>query len=102
MAHAQAARENPNLVPVDDLYIPDWDIREGRPEEDIDAVARSLQEEGQIVPILLGRETDDGTEIVDGVHRFLAAKRLGWHQLDAIQLGCGHSRGGPHEGMGSV
>jgi len=44
MAQAQAARENPNLVPVDDLYIPDWDIREGRPEEDIDAVARSLQE----------------------------------------------------------
>jgi len=86
MAQATAARENPNLVPVDDLYIPDWDIREGRPEEDIDAVARSLQEEGQIVPILLGRETDDGTEIVDGVHRFLAAKRLGWHQLDAIQL----------------
>lgn len=86
MSSAKAARANPNFVPVDDLFIPGWDIRDGRPEEDIRAVARSLEEEGQIIPVLLGRETDEGIEIVDGVHRFLAAKRLGWHKLDAIQL----------------
>jgi ParB family chromosome partitioning protein len=86
MGQAKAARQNPNFVPLDDLYIPEWDIRDGRPEEDIRSVARSLEEEGQIVPVLLGRETEEGIEIVDGVHRFLAAKRLGWHQIDAIQL----------------
>jgi ParB family chromosome partitioning protein len=86
VAEASAARENPNFVPLDSLFIPSWDIREGRPEEDIRSVARSLEEEGQIVPVLLGRETDKGIEIVDGVHRFLAAKRLGWHRIDGVQL----------------
>lgn len=86
MSDPQAARENPNWVPVDELYIPDWDIRDHRPEEDIRAIMRSLDEEGQVVPILLGRRDDDGIEVVDGVHRFLAAKRLGWKRLDGIQL----------------
>jgi len=86
MSEPRAARQNPNWYPRDDMFIPDWDIRDGRPEEDIKVVADSLQEEGQVVPVLLGQETDQGREIVDGVHRYLAAKRIGWNRLDAIML----------------
>lgn len=68
------------------MQIPRWDIREGRNEEDIRIIARSMETEAQMQPIILGEEIDGAYEIVDGVHRYLAAKRLDWKEIDCMRL----------------
>lgn len=80
-------RKNPNAIPLGSLKQPDFDVREYRTDEDIDSIAKSMDEEGQIMPLLLGEKEDGVYEILDGNHRFLAAKRLGWPDIDCIQTG---------------
>lgn len=46
----------------------------------------SLQDEGQLLPILV-REVDGGFEIVDGEHRWRAAKQLGVEEMSINNLG---------------
>lgn len=86
MSDHRFARANPAPIPLDQLKIPDWDIREGRNEDDILDIARSMEKEAQMQPILLGEKDGQLWEIVDGVHRYLAAKRLGWEDVDAMRL----------------
>ena len=55
-----------------------------------DKLEKSLAKFGQELPIIV-REVagEEGTylEIVDGEHRFEAAKSLGWKDIEAINLG---------------
>lgn len=82
----RSARASDNPVPIDQLVIPEWDIRDHRPPEDVMAVQASLQEEGQIMPVLLSEREDGLFDLVDGVHRYLAAKQAEWDRLDGIVL----------------
>jgi Predicted transcriptional regulators len=41
------------------------------------------------MPILLGSKDGDRYPILDGNHRYLAAKRAGWPDIDCIQTGAG-------------
>lgn len=86
MTDERFARAQPNPKPLDTLKIPDWDIRSERNEDDIRTIAASMQEEAQMQPILLGDESNGQYEIVDGVHRYLAAKRLEWPDVDTMRL----------------
>jgi len=50
-------------------------------------VKESLQNHGQVVPILV-RELKDGSfEIVNGFHRYSAMKELGWKNVEIKNLG---------------
>jgi len=82
-------RQNPNPVPLDSLKHPDFDVREYRTDEDIANIRKSLERKGQIMPILVGEKEGDQYPILDGNHRYLAAKRAGWPDIDAIQTESG-------------
>lgn len=85
MADDRFLRENPNPVPLDALKHPDFDVREYRTDQDIRNIRKSLERKGQIMPILLGQEENGQYPILDGNHRYLAAKRAGWTDMDCIQ-----------------
>lgn len=92
MAQATAdrfLRKNPNPIPLDSLEQPDYDVREYRTDHDIENIARSMDEEGQVMPVLLGEKSGGVYPILDGNHRYLAAKELGWPDLDCIETGAG-------------
>jgi len=80
-------RQNPNPVPLDTLSTPDFDVREYRTDADIENIRESMDNKGQIMPILLGSPDNGVYPILDGNHRYLAAKRAGWPDIDAIQTG---------------
>jgi len=82
-------RENPNPVPLDALTQPEYDVREYRTDKDIDNIRRSMEDKGQVMPVLLGGKDGGTYPILDGNHRYLAAKRAGWPNIDAIQTGAG-------------
>lgn len=85
MSDDRFVRRDPNPLPLDVLKPPEFDVREYRTDEDIDNTAATLDEEGQVLPILVGSKRDGQFPILDGNHRYLAAKRLGWPNIDAIQ-----------------
>lgn len=82
-------RANPNPLPLDVLKHPDFDVREYRTDEDIENIRKSLEAKGQIMPILVGEKENGQHPILDGNHRYLAAKRAGWPTIDAIQTRAG-------------
>ena len=89
MSSDRFLRANPNPVPLDQLKHPDFDVRDYRTDEDIANIRKSLERKGQIMPILLGQEENGKYPILDGNHRYLAAQRAGWHDIDAIQTKAG-------------
>jgi ParB family chromosome partitioning protein len=89
MSDDRFLRKDPTPIPLDQLKPPEFDVREYRSDEDINNTAKTLEREGQIMPILVGAEQNGVYPILDGNHRYFAAKRLGWHDLDAIKTKAG-------------
>lgn len=79
-------RQGANPIPLDVMRQPSFDVRKGRIEDDIQDIKHSLEHEGQYYPVFLSKREDGTYEILDGNHRYLAAKRLNWPDLDAIVL----------------
>lgn len=91
MSDDRFLRQDPNPVPIDQLKQPDYDVREFREDADIENIRKALEEDGQLMPLLLGEQENGQYPILDGNHRYLAAKRLGWPALDCIHVGGGLS-----------
>jgi len=89
MSDQRFVRKNPDPVPLDTLKEPDWDVREYRTDEDINNIAETMDQKGQVMPILLGQQQNGQYPVLDGNHRVLAARRLGWPNIDAIQTASG-------------
>lgn len=89
MSDDRFLRANPNPITLDALKPPEFDVREYRTDDDIDNIRRSLDRKGQIMPILVGEKVDGQYPILDGNHRYLAAKRLDWPTIDAIRTKAG-------------
>jgi ParB/RepB/Spo0J family partition protein len=89
MAQPNFLRTNPHPKPIDVLQQPDFDVREYRTDEDINNIADSLAEKGQVMPVLIGQQQGEQYPVLDGNHRVLAAKRLGWDAVDCIQTKAG-------------
>jgi len=89
MSDSQFLRADPNPKPVDVLSQPDFDVREYRTDADINNIADSLANKGQVMPVLIGQQQGDTYPVLDGNHRVLAAKRLGWNRVDCIQTRAG-------------
>lgn len=51
-------------------------------EEEVEALAKSMSEQGQLQPVIL-RKTGERYEIVAGDRRCLAANMLGWDEIEA-------------------
>jgi ParB/RepB/Spo0J family partition protein len=86
---ANEARHTPR---VDDITIPEHRLRAVQ-EDAVATLAESMSLIGQRVPITV-RETpgpggdgaNEGFVVVAGIHRLLAARRLGWERIDATCL----------------
>lgn len=69
------------IKPIDSLVPLESNPRRG----DVDAIMASLQEFGQVTPIVV-RPNGDGTyTVLAGNHRVEAAKRLGWSHLAVVE-----------------
>lgn len=75
---------DPEMAPIKGLKQHPRNPRKG----DVDAVAESLQANGQFRPVLVQRVTDDGkpNRICAGHHLVLAAKSLGWKEVGVVYL----------------
>jgi len=68
------------VFPIDQLVHLNNNPRKG----DVNAIAASYQEFGQIKPIVV-KQNDDGTAtIVAGNHQVMAAKQLGWNEIAVV------------------
>lgn len=68
------------VFPIDQLVHLNNNPRKG----DVNAIAASYQEFGQIKPIVV-KKNDDGTAtIVAGNHQVMAAKQLGWNEIAVV------------------
>jgi len=79
-------RMNLEELSIDEVFPNRWNPNQ-QSEFIFDKLVKSLDDEGEVLPILV-REKDDGTyEIIDGEHRWKAAKRLGADKILVNNLG---------------
>ena len=77
------------MVPLSDLYTPDWNPRKFIVESDTDDLAAFMEAGGKIDRILIWKGNGQAPwAIIEGQRRFLAAKRLGWTHLEAEEVDC--------------
>jgi len=70
------------IVSVDSLLNLDNNPRKGN----IDAIAASYKEFGQIKPIVAKKNEDGTSTVIAGNHQLMAAKKLGWEKIACIFL----------------
>ena len=78
-------KENLLKVDIDKVHPNSWNPKELNTKE-YENVKKSLEINGYAQPILV-REDGDGFEIIDGQHRFLAAKELGYSEIYIYNAG---------------
>jgi len=71
-------------IPLDRIVInPEIAARVKVDEEHLDVLMKSLKEDGQLHPITVRPLPDGRYELIDGLHRVEASKRLGWRDIEA-------------------
>lgn len=71
-------------IPLDRIVInPEIVARVKVDEEHLDVLMKSLKEDGQLHPITVRPLPDGRYELIDGLHRVEASKRLGWRDIEA-------------------
>ena len=71
-------------IPLDKIVVnPEIVARTKVDEEYLKILMKSLKEDGQLHPITVRPLPDGRYEIIDGLHRVEAAKRLGWKDIEA-------------------
>ncbi|RLE78478.1 MAG: hypothetical protein DRJ52_10375 [Thermoprotei archaeon] len=71
-------------IPLSQLVVnPEIAARVKVDEEYLKFLMKSLAEDGQLHPILVRPLPNGKYEIIDGIHRVEAAKRLGWREIEA-------------------
>jgi hypothetical protein len=90
----------PKIVDIERIQPNDWNPKDSIEESDFnktkfEEIKLNLQKKKQYMPILVRRLSDDEKkdspsidyQIVDGYHRWLAAKELGWPKILVWDLG---------------
>jgi ParB family chromosome partitioning protein len=80
-----------SIVKIDKILPNAWNPKKFYLEDEdgkknYERIKKSITKHGQIDPILV-REIDNGYEIVNGFHRYTAAKELGYKELEIKNLG---------------
>jgi hypothetical protein len=77
------------MLPLPELYVPDWNPRrfvDPSEQEDLEAFMRTW---GRVERIVVWKGTGDAPwAIIEGQRRFLAAQKLGWTHLEAEVMDC--------------
>jgi len=70
-------------LPIEEVVVGEYDVREEMDEDHVDEIAESLEKDGQWNPIIV-RPRDDGQyDLVSGHYRTEAAKQIGWDEIEA-------------------
>lgn len=77
--------ENIKKVAIDKISKNSWNPKLDNPPE-MENIKKSLKLNGYAQPILV-RQTNDGYEVIDGAHRYMAAKELGYKELYVYDAG---------------
>jgi ParB family chromosome partitioning protein len=74
-------------IPLDKIVVnPEIIARVKVDEEYLATLMKSLKEDGQLHPITVRPLPDGRYELIDGLHRVEAAKRLGWRDIEAYTI----------------
>lgn len=74
-------------IPLNKIVInPDVVARVKIDEEHVQFLMKSLAVDGQLHPVLVRPLPDGRFELLDGLHRVEAAKRLGWKDIEALAV----------------
>lgn len=77
-------------IPVDQIEISDENVRESRPEADLDDLAASIKLHGLLQPVVLkGEYPQTKYELIGGQRRLLAHQKLGRRNIRAVFAGKG-------------
>lgn len=79
-------------VKIEDITVPWYAPRGITDEEFINDLMRSLKDSGQWDPIMLRLNKDKEYELIAGLQRLTAAKRLGWAEIEANILDVSESQ----------
>lgn len=85
MKNFEFKEENLLKVDIDKVHPNSWNPKEPNTKE-YENIKKSLEINGYAQPILV-REDGDSFEIIDGQHRFLAAKELGYSEIYIYNAG---------------
>lgn len=82
---------NNQVISIDRIHPNPWNPKldfntNGENKVKYERIKKSLEANGQEVPIQV-RQKDGEYEIVNGFHRFMAAKELGWEEIEIKDLG---------------
>lgn len=67
---------------IDKIEIGEYDVREERPDEHIEELKESLENDGQLNPIIV-RPENNHYVVISGHSRLRAARDLGWGEIEA-------------------
>ncbi len=76
------------LVPIEDLKTLPGNPRKGN----IDAIAASYKEFGQVKPIVAVADEDGTSTVIAGNHQLAAAKKLGWTHIAVLNVPFDHDK----------
>ena len=76
--------KNIQKVKISDLVFNDWNPKSN--DKEYQKVKSSIVNNGMMTPIFV-RDSEEGLEIVDGNHRVVAAKELGYSEIFVYNLG---------------
>lgn len=73
-------------LPINQVTVPSYHDRTDTDEETLEKLASNMSEVGQINPIIVEKVSDVNYELISGLRRLSAAKKLDWEEIDAIIL----------------
>src|SRR5271157_2639370 len=69
------------MIVLNNIAVPIHRLRAVR-EESVNALIQSMADQGQLQPIIVRRDNGGGYWLVAGLHRFEAAKKLKWEEIN--------------------
>ena len=72
-------------VPTDQIKVSRFNIRKRLDETGIESLAKSIEENGLLQPIIVSKKSDGQFELIAGQRRFITCfKKLNWEKIPAV------------------
>jgi len=72
-------------VPTDQIKVSRFNVRKKLDETSIESLAKSIEENGLLQPIIVSKKSDEQYELIAGQRRFMTCfKKLNWEKIPAV------------------
>ena len=75
-------------IELSKIKIPEWAERAVMIDSELEDLAGSIRQMGQIEPIIVRRIGDEGYELISGYRRFMALEKIGAVEVEAKIVEC--------------